>query len=466
MSAPVPGILTRRQFGMSLGGSLIAARLSHAQPSAPWMGPADVKKVYLAVPKPSWPRPDLDVEAERLQMEAVLAQVARKHPGAVRFSDGGLVRTVEDAEAFVKNLGDPDAVLIVDLTSQTAPILGVMRDIQAPVLLYARPYSGWSYVDVVNWAQDGKKADLVVTSEPGDLDPYLRMFRTIHHLRRSKILVIGPGAAPDPMTHEFNSRFGTAFAFPGYKDVQAAFDSIDPASVRKAAGEFTRGALKVVEPSPDEIVDSIRLYQGVLQLLDREQANAITIDCLGGFKRGELPAYPCVAWSKLNDQGRYGVCEADVLSTMSQLLLTSFCGKPGFVSDPVFDTGRNEIIHAHCVAATAMQGIGGPASPYVIRSHMEDNKGVSMQVVMPVQDTITVCKFLDARTFAVSTGSVLGNVDDPRGCRTKIRTRVPDARKILEGYRGGLHRVVFYGDYGRPIEQMGRLMGFRVVQEG
>ena len=458
--------LTRRQFGLSLGGSLLAARLPGAPTPAPWAGPATIKKVYLAVPKPSWPRPDLDVAAERAELDAALAKLERKHTGVVRFSDGGLVRTAEDAQAFVKSVGDADGVLIIDLTSQTGPLLRPMRDIQAPVLLYARPYSGWSYVDVVNWAQNGKRADLVVTSEPGDLDPYMRIFRTIHHLRRSKVLVIGPSAGPDSLTHEFTARFGTSFAFPGYKDVKAAFEAADSGRARKAADEFTQGALKVIEPSPKEIADSLRFYHAVLNLLDQQQANAITIDCLGGFKRGDLPAYPCVAWSKLNDQGRYGVCEADVLSTMSQLLLTSFCDKPGFVSDPVFDTSRNEIIHAHCVAATAMQGVGGPSSPYIIRSHMEDNKGVSMQVLLPIQDTITVCKFLEPGSLGVSTGKVIGNVDEPRGCRTKIRTRVADARKMLEDYRGGLHRVIYYGDYVRPLEQMGRLMGFRVIHEG
>jgi hypothetical protein len=112
-----------------------------------------------------------------------------------------------------------------------------------------------------------------------------------------------------------------------------------------------------------------------------------------------------------------------------------------------------------------MLGTGRPASPYIIRSHMEDNKGVSMQVMMPTRETITAAKFLDAGTFGVSTGEVIENVDNPRGCRTKIRTRVADARKMLEGYRGGLHRVIFYGDYVRPVEQMGRLMGFKVLHE-
>jgi hypothetical protein len=112
-----------------------------------------------------------------------------------------------------------------------------------------------------------------------------------------------------------------------------------------------------------------------------------------------------------------------------------------------------------------MQGVGGPGSPYIIRSHMEDNKGVSLQVLVPLGDTVTVGKFLNPKKFALSTGEVLDNVDIDRGCRTKFRTRVANARKMLEGFTGGLHRVVVYGDYVQPIEQMGRLMGFEVYRE-
>jgi hypothetical protein len=78
----------------------------------------------------------------------------------------------------------------------------------------------------------------------------------------------------------------------------------------------------------------------------------------------------------------------------------------------------------------------------------------------------------------ISTGEALGNVDDDRGCRTKIRTRVKDSRKLLEnwsaaltggpgmpGTRDLLHRVVFYGDHTKAVERLGRLTGFKVVRE-
>jgi hypothetical protein len=172
-----------------------------------------------------------------------------------------------------------------------------------------------------------------------------------------------------------------------------------------------------------------------------------------------------VVFSKLNDAGLFGVCEGDLNSTITQLLVTSLAGVPGFVSDPVFDTSRNEVIHAHCVAATALAGLKGPRSPYILRSHMEDNKGVSMQVLAPASGTVTVGKFAAAAKFLVSTAEVIGTEDNPRGCRTKIRTRVPNARKFLEVYSAGLHRVVFYGDHTAAIERFSRLNGVQVVRE-
>lgn len=457
-------VMNRREFGFALSGWAVAARLFGAESSARWMQPATVRKVFLAVKTPSWPRPDLDVAAEKAIVDQHILDAARRNPDTVQFTGGELIRSAEDAETLVRSLGDEDAILIADLTSGTGPLLKPFRDVSKPMLLYSRPYSGWSYTEVAQWVQSGKKADLISSSDPGELDPYFGMFRTVHHLRTSKILVLSP-AMGSAMADGFTRQFGTAFAFPGFGPLKDAYHSADASRAEKEASAFVRGALKIVEPSAGEVADSFRLYRAIMKMLESERANAIAIDCLGGFRRADLPAYPCIAFTLLNDAGMYGVCEADIPSTMTQLLVTSLTRKPGFVSDPVFDTGRNEIIHAHCVSATRLKGLDGPMSPYVVRSHMEDNKGVSLQVIVPVNETVTVAKFLKPDVFGVSLGQVTENVDEARGCRTKFRTKVADARKMLENYRGGLHRVVFYGDYLKPVQRLGRLMGFQVVQE-
>jgi hypothetical protein len=208
--------LSRRTFSISLAAAALASRLSGADASLPWMGPARLHKVFLAVPQPTWPRPDLDVAAERAEIERVLNQLEQRHAGDVQFTGGGLVRTVDDALALLRTIAtDDDGVLIADLTSGTGEILRVLREINLPVLLYARPYSGWSYVDVAEWAQSGRKADLVVTSDPRELDLYMKLFRTIHHVRNSKVLVLSQAKA-SRTAEAYTKLFGTAFSFPGY----------------------------------------------------------------------------------------------------------------------------------------------------------------------------------------------------------------------------------------------------------
>lgn len=458
--------LTRRNFGLCLAGASSAALPNLAQADAPlWNGPATVAKLYLAVPA-GWPRPDLDPRQDVAEIEAGLQQLQNQHPGMVRFTGGQLVGTPAEMEAWRRGLGDVDGILVMGLTGKVDPFVKVLHEMDVPTLLFSRPYAGHTWSGMAGWARSGKRADVVASKDYAALAPYLGIFRTIGHLRRSKVLVIRPASsAAEQAAAGFRERFGTAIEFPGYEPLKRAYEAAPAAEAEKAAAEFVRGALRVVEPTPAEIRDSLRFYLAARDLLAREKANAMTIDCLGGFARRDLPAYPCVAWSKFNDQGYYGVCEADLLSTMTQMLVTSYTGMPGFVTDPVIDVQTNEVTHAHCVAATAMRGINGPRSPYIVRSHLEDHKGVSLQVLMPVERTITMARFLDPSKVVVSTAEVIDNVDTPRGCRTQIRTRVSDASKLLDQYSGGLHRVIFYGDHVKSIERMGKLMGFKVVRE-
>ena len=52
---------------------------------------------------------------------------------------------------------------------------------------------------------------------------------------------------------------------------------------------------------------------------------------------------------------------------------------------------------------------------------------------------------------------------------------MPDARRLFLNWGADvikgdmmtlLHRVVFYGDYMKPMQDLGDLMGFKVIEEG
>lgn len=469
--------LSRRHFMLTSVAMTSLLSRAQAQTSGAWDGPAVVRKLYLGG-RPSWPRPDLDLAKEVAGIEAQVAEIERRYPGKIKFIGGETVSTDEEMDAWLARPDESDAVLVFPMITITYSRLKKLVAADKPVLMFSVPYNGHDWTHGAAFMQKGARLQLIASSDLTALDPYVPLVRSIHHLKHSKVLLMSqPNARPK--TESFTKQFGTAFGFPAYTELGAAYDAADLRTAEKLADEFIRGASKVVEPTRDEIVRSLRLHLGIRELMRKEKANAIAIDCLGGFGRKELPAYPCISFSKLNDAGMYGVCENDLESTMTQLLVTSFSGRPGFVSDPVFDTSRNEVIHAHCVSATKLRGVDGDSSPYMVRSHLEDHKGASMQVLAPSGEPVTVAKFADAKRLMISTGEALGNVDNERGCRTKIRTRVKDGEKLLAnwgatltpgpgmpGTRDLLHRVVFYGDYLKETKRLGRLLGFQVIDEG
>ncbi|NTW38192.1 MAG: hypothetical protein HGB17_19305, partial [Syntrophobacteraceae bacterium] len=97
---------------------------------------------------------------------------------------------------------------------------------------------------------------------------------------------------------------------------------------------------------------SAAMYLAEKAVLKKYNANAITINCLGGFYGNHIHAYPCLGFHELLNEGLIGACECDIRSTATMVVLTAMtAGRPGFISDPVIDTAKRQIIYAHCVAS-------------------------------------------------------------------------------------------------------------------
>jgi L-fucose isomerase-like protein len=210
------------------------------------------------------------------------------------------------------------------------------------------------------------------------------------------------------------------------------------------------------------------MYLALKAAMRDAEADAVAMDCLGLYYGGKLFAYPCLGFFQLNNEGSTGVCEADVDSTLTQLLIRYLTGRPAYVSDPVIDTATGQIIYAHCVATNRVFGPQGLANPYVIRSHAEDGKGASVQSLLPLGHPITTVKVSTAHdAFAIHTGRTVGNVEDDKACRTKLAAEV-DAQRILDNYHSelfGWHRVTCYGEYRRPFVDLATLYGLEIYEE-
>ena len=424
-----------------------------------------IHKVYLAKPVPTWPRPDLDVPAEMRRIEGQLTALAGGMPG-IHLEGGELYRVPQEVPSSAAALGNPDGLLVFNLTSTLSSHIERLAATGLPTVLYSQLYSGHDWSSIPGMRKKGHRIICLATSDFKEIQEACRLIRTAHLMRNTRVLHVNTSQFDPEACARIKERFGTEIVHVLPERVNAAYQQIDDAAARSDAGEWTAGALRVVEPSAQEIAGSSRLYLALRRLMDEERAQAVTINCLGLFAQKKLPAYPCLAFCKMNDLGLVGVCEGDVDSTLTQLIFTYAFDVPGYVSDPVIDTSTNTVIHAHCVSATRWDGPAGERAPYIIRSHMEDNKGASLQVKMRVGQVITMAKLIGLDRMLISTGTITGNPESDRGCRTKITTKVADARKLLEGYEGGLHRVIFYGDRIRAIRDLAGLMQFKVVEEG
>jgi hypothetical protein len=290
----------------------------------------------------------------------------------------------------------------------------------------------------------------------------------LEKLRSSTIIQIGGGLASDG-EKAIQEIFSTKVVKPTFQELHELFVKADRDKAAEVADRWIAAAEKVVEPNRDEIIKSGTMYLAMKDLMDRYQAQAIAINCLEGHKTGGLKAYPCLGFSELNNGDQVGVCEGDLNSAITMLTMRHLINRPGYISDPVIDTSKNQVIYAHCVAPQKVFGPEGPVNPYRIRSHAEDNNGAAVQSMMPLgYMTTTIEFFLNRRELSIHQGKTVANIDIDKACRSKLAVDLKgDMEKLLRADwdRGGWHRVTFYGDVADPIREVCRQLKIPVVPE-
>ncbi len=286
-------------------------------------------------------------------------------------------------------------------------------------------------------------------------------------MKESKILAVGggwPGIAP-----AIQEGMGIAVVNVPFAEVNDAWAAADKDESEAIADRWAKIASKVEGVSRETLVTSAAMYLGQKAVLRKHGANAITINCLGGFYGGHIHAYPCLGFHELLNEGLVGACECDVRSTASMVAMTALTdGRPGYISDPVIDTASRQIIYAHCVASNRAFGPAGPANPYEILTHSEDRQGASVRSILPLGYMTTTVEFAPERKLILfHQGKAVANSPDDRACRTKIAAEpVGDIEKLFaEWDQWGWHRVTVYGDLKKPVFELAEALGWQVLEE-
>lgn len=306
-----------------------------------------------------------------------------------------------------------------------------------------------------------RAGDLACQSDPVNL---ISTEDCLQRMKASRILAVrsqesGPG---DPV-------MGIPLEEVSFAEVNEAWKTADPDESRAVADRWQTQARAVVDVSRETLETSAAMYLGMKSVLKRHHANAITVNCLGGFYGGHIHAYPCLGFHELNNEGLVGACECDVRSTATMVVGTLLTqGRPGYISDPVIDTAKRQIIYAHCVAANKAFGPGGATNPFLIMTHSEDRQGASVRSILPVDHLTTTLEFEPARKqILFHQAKTVANDPDDRACRTKLCGEpVGDIEKLFREWdQWGWHRVTFYGDLKEPIFALADAMGWKVLEE-
>jgi L-fucose isomerase-like protein len=254
-----------------------------------------------------------------------------------------------------------------------------------------------------------------------------------------------------------------------FAELNEAWKAADKDEARAVADRWEKTAAKIEGVDRPTLETSAAMYLAEKAVLKQHGANAITINCLGGFYGGHIHAYPCLGFHELNNEGLIGACECDVRSTATMVAVTSMTqGRPGYISDPVIDTAKRQIIYAHCVASNRAFGPQGKTNPFEILTHSEDRQGASVRSILPVGYMTTTLEIApDRKEIIFHQGKAVANDPDDRACRTKLAAEpVGDIEKLFtEWDRWGWHRVTFYGDLKEPVFALADAMGWKIVQE-
>ena len=482
--------VNRRSFLRTAGGMLIAgvaARPLAAAERAGWpkLPPVRIYVVYLGTGG-AWPRPDFDAPQEIEKRFAPHLEHVRAALGDIEFLGGDLILNRAQAAADLLpriNQSGADAILVIHLSFGDARPFKVFADSGKPLAIYSQPFSGHDWMYVPRLQEAGARLILAPSRDLAEIDRMAALLRVPARMKQSRIILMGEpgcaaGTAPARDFEQVRARIGPEVIEITPAEFVKVHESIAQADAeREAQAYWIAQAREIVEPSHEEIVKSCKTYLAMKKLMIEHGAQAITVKCLGGIPIQTL-GYPCLGFSKLLDEGVVGACEADMDSTLTMLMFLYAFGLPGFITDPLIDTAKNAVIHAHCVAPTKMRGPASDRLPFSIRNHRDDNRGASLEVFMndDLGQKVTWSKLANLDTILVATGTITEICDfDDRGCRTQVVAEVDNARDLFQNWGGGvlpddmmalLHRVFFYGDHTDNVKDLAHLMGLNVLLEG
>jgi L-fucose isomerase-like protein len=264
-------------------------------------------------------------------------------------------------------------------------------------------------------------------------------------------------------------------------DLMPLLEKVDEAAAMKEMERWKREAAKVLEPSDKTMLDAARLYVLLRSLVEKEELAAISIDCLSFSFSGKPPIpLPCLAFTRLRDDGITAPCEADVCALLTSMILQEISRKSAYqcnVSE--VDPQKSIAVLRHCVAPLQWMGWNAPPLAYNLRDYHGLGKGATAEVEFPNGIDVTLGLLSkDLKSFVLWPGKtqagpkdtdrlILGNAPSANSkvrkyCTNQLTVKFRDIDRLHQNL-SGCHHVMIAGVYEKALREEMIRMGVHII---
>jgi hypothetical protein len=260
-------------------------------------------------------------------------------------------------------------------------------------------------------------------------------------------------------------RTGVRMQYRPIKELVSLIKEVDASAAGREMERWKREAVRVIGVSDETILDACRLYVLLRSIIEKEGLSAVSIDCLGiTMSQNPVLPFPCLAFSRLRDEGITAACEADVCGMLSSMFLEEITRKPSFMCNLMsMDIPNSKIVVSHCVAPLKLEGSGAASMRYKLHDYHGYGRGVVPEVEFPLGKEVISGGFgKDLKSFSLWPGRIQTQVMDtdqaPSGkgrtlnvCANTMDVKIDDAGRFLQNVPG-IHQTMVTGQYTRAIE--------------
>ena len=418
--------------------------------------PKDQAKYWM-----SWPGNDYIADEKQAEFTETLTKIAEEMGIKLEVDPAALEDepTVNAALERIKQ-SSPDGIMVIQMHlsywKATDHLLKNRGEI--PTIIFSR--LGTSFTGHLQTARSLPKVCVAATDGLGWLRHGMRMFKTMAEMESSRLCIITGDKAYDRKLDVIGT---TLHYIPLDRWVDEVNKMETTDEVRALAEYYTKQAKEIREPTSEDILNAAKTYFVAKKILAAENCDGISLNCLDLARYKRTPCTPCIAWSKLNDEGSVGACEADWNAAISMRLISLLFERPGFMQDPAPNTVENTLMGAHCSSPTKLGGFNTKPEPFILRNHHESETGVSPQVLWRVGQEATVMEFNGPAQIIVGTGRVTQNFETPTegGCRTSVELAMDNVPDTMD--TKGFHQLFIYGKLKHEIQAYGKLAGIEVL---